>query len=282
VPHLCRACDLLLDDGVEYRFCPACDLAVDRVGPPRFEEPAEETPPHRPDAIFTRVVGALWVSSLVPVSMMALNAEFRLQVLATVGPFVLLPVALSVLFLKVFFESWPELRKLLGSRDVRIVHGLEHATLRVLEERGHTIHGGRTTGESFEIDVDYRVGAKQVRRAFREAVRRIRRGEWSLAYDRRCGTSLLVGLLLASLAGVALGVLGLFTTLTPSVVVVLLVAVAVVMILGVAPFGLLAQLLFTVSTRFGKAGLHRVVRRHADEDDDVARYEVRVWIVPSS
>lgn len=259
-----------------YDYCPSCSTPVRTV--PRHDPGPDEVEPSKspPRAGHWRL-GLLWVLMVAPVLSMALHPSFRAMVLATAGPLVLVPVLFAVVFLYAVRAQANELLALLRRRHVRVAHGLEHATLRVLEERGFEIYGGRTEGERFEIVVSDEVRLRDVRSAFRAAVRRIRKGETTLAYDRRCGTSVLAGAFVASLVALVAGAAGLFTTLPLSVVVGMLVVFAIVLVPGIAPLGLLAQWTMTVSTRFAKAGLSRVAHRGAE--DETRRYELFVWIV---
>jgi hypothetical protein len=108
-------------------------------------------------------------------------------------------------------------RIVLISRDVRslidhrtrIVHGLEHATIRVLEERGIQVRSGMTYNGEFELVLDHdgrnweRWG--EYRAAAGEAIRRVMAGEHALAYSIHCGTSYVVAISLYAIAIVAAG-----------------------------------------------------------------------------
>src|SRR5262249_35522107 len=113
----------------------------------------------------------------------------------------------------------------------------------------------------FEIEIanNGRALVETVQDAASEAVTRILCGETSLAFDPRCGTSLLVAIALVSLVvtgaavvgfwnGIPLGILGASTAIA-----------AIVVWCGSRPLGLLAQRLLTVSTRFADARVQRIV-----------------------
>jgi hypothetical protein len=96
------------------------------------------------------------------------------------------------------------------------------------------------------------------RQATEKAIRRIAAGETRLAYSRRCGTSLLVAVLLLSILGGA--IVGLLAGFAPHVIAALVASAAVIVWLASAPLGLLAQGLLTVSTQFSSAEIVSVVQ----------------------
>ncbi len=90
-------------------------------------------------------------------------------------------------------ESWERTRR---------NHGLEHATIALLAERGMAkgILAGNSTPGGFFIYGD--VPTEEVERSVHDALERLRAGEVELAVSPFCGTNLVVGGALATL-GVA-------------------------------------------------------------------------------
>jgi hypothetical protein len=136
------------------------------------------------------------------------------------------------------------------SPGLRVAHGLEHATLAVLEEQGLPVARGYAYARdrfvvALDGDCEHHVDA--VEQAANAAIRRVLAGERALVYHRYCGTSHFVGALVfwAMLISAGLGsiVLGNSVALT----------FALTVILGPiwgaleVPLGLVAQRLFTVS-----------------------------------
>ena len=80
-----------------------------------------------------------------------------------------------------------------------------------------------------------------IRKAFRKAVQAIQGGDKDLVYDPRCGTSLLVAVMLLALLAVGVGAVGLFATLSFTTLLGLFRVVALLPIVAVRPLGLLAQ-----------------------------------------
>src|SRR5205085_2771276 len=107
----------------------------------------------------------------------------------------------------------PDVRALARDKRTRILHGLEHATINLLLERGFPVRSGCTYDGEFVIRIDHdgRTWNRftELRDAPTEAVIRVVRGEYALAYTPQCGTSWLVGYCLLALAIVASGATGL-------------------------------------------------------------------------
>ena len=57
------------------------------------------------------------------------------------------------IFLWSLGSSFRELRDLARDRTTRIIHGLEHATIRILLDEGSIVYGGLTHTGFFEIDL---------------------------------------------------------------------------------------------------------------------------------
>lgn len=188
---------------------------------------------------------------------------------ALVAPILALVAIGALGFLVVTAVSVREIATLVRDRKTRVVHGLEHATLAVLKQRGAETFNGITTKGAFVIEIANGAQATSaaVRDAALEAIRRIRGGERSLAYTRHCGTSLMVALLLASLVIVSGGIAGVVAGLAGNVVAGL-VAVAVLLAwLASRWLGLLAQRYLTVSTRFAVATVGAIANDVAANGD---------------
>jgi hypothetical protein len=103
----------------------------------------------------------------------------------------------------------PGLKDLLMLRQV---HALEHATVWVLSEKGHSTIansknkassqpdnetlGGLSTEKGFYLYGD--VNRLDIQRAVRQALHRCQQGEWQLAVHPRCGTNVSVNLILTA------------------------------------------------------------------------------------
>lgn len=195
--------------------------------------------------------GLYMVVSIAQLIVMALDPIARIYV----APMLLALVVGAVLMIAATVSSLGELRAVVADRATRVVHGLEHACLAVLEQRGHTIHGGRTEPGRFAIEIsnDGRVSALEVRRATREAVIRIAGGEEALAYSPRCGTSLFVALLLLSLVAVGGATCALLLGASAPHVILGCSVLGILARAAARPLGLLAQRTLTVSTQFVSA-----------------------------
>jgi len=85
-------------------------------------------------------------------------------------------------------------------RRTRRNHGLEHATIHVLNQQGYRL-SGRSDDAGFVILG--RVPTDKLERAAHDALRRMRGGEHNLAVHPNCGTNLVTTGLLTSLAAMA-------------------------------------------------------------------------------
>ena len=181
------------------------------------------------------------------------------------------------IFLWSLGSSFRELRDLARDRTTRIIHGLEHATIRILLDEGSIVYGGLTHTGFFEIHL-HREGKEEhqaatVRAAVKAAVRRIRAGERGLAYHPQCGTSLLVAVTVLALMALSSAAIGLFVDLRPQTLLAVGGAYVGVLLVGVRPLGWLAQRFLTVSTSFRSARVLRVVRS-IERDGDGACFDV--------
>ena len=163
------------------------------------------------------------------------------------------------------------IRALIRDRRTRGVHGLEHATATLLEQRGIVVGSGCSFVDSFVLVIDH--GGRlhdrisEVKATVIEAIARIRQGEHALAYHPRCGTSRLVATLLLSTTVVMVWLTALIFRLPLAYVasgtLVMLVAAYRLM----TPLGLLAQRAFTVSVDLASAhvkGVHATMRGLSD------------------
>lgn len=85
-------------------------------------------------------------------------------------------------------------------RRTRRNHGLEHATIHLLNQQGYRL-SGRSSDSGFVILGD--VPTDRVERAVRDALARMRGGEHGLAVHPNCGTNLVTTGLLTSLVAMA-------------------------------------------------------------------------------
>lgn len=91
-------------------------------------------------------------------------------------------------------------------RRTRRNHGLEHATITILSSRIKPLSmAGRSDGDGFLLFGE--VPTEQVQSAVNEALRRMRKGEHSLAVHPNCGTNLVTTSFMASIAAM-LGMIG--------------------------------------------------------------------------
>lgn len=180
---------------------------------------------------------------------LALHPLGRLFVYPLVGLVVLVAIAAAIGIAK----SIREVVAISRDRRTRVTHGLEHACLAVLREQGHETLGGVTKPGRFIVGIARGVSYDIVRDAAREAVRRVREGETSLAYSPHCGTSALVGAALFTVIvlGCTLGSIMLGVGIGPAF---MAAAVLGVIAMGIHErLGLFAQRTLTVSTRFADA-----------------------------
>jgi hypothetical protein len=137
----------------------------------------------------------------------------------------------------------------------RIVHGLEHATIRLLEAGGVPVPTAQSDRGGFELDIpgDVAVRDDEVAAAAFEAIARVRAGEAGLAYDPECGTvhgcRFALPPIAAGAAATAADVLGLAEPLALA----LAGGLAVAAYFARRPFGLFLQRVATVSTKFASA-----------------------------
>jgi hypothetical protein len=158
------------------------------------------------------------------------------------------------LWKKFYANRW--ILRIVGDPATRIAHGLEHATLAVLEEDGLPAVRGFTHGtERFAVALQAGDGDKlaAVRDAAMRAIRRILDGERSLAYLPGCGTSDLVSAVALWLVYVSSALLSLVVGGSVAIFFAISVIVFRFWVACETPLGLLAQRLYTVSTAFSSA-----------------------------
>ena len=162
----------------------------------------------------------------------------------------------------------------------RIVHGLEHATLRVLEGVAPGA-GGRSLTDRFIVnlqrDTDVELWRFRVDDAARIAIARVQAGETELAYSELCSTRRCVSDVLLGVALTASGVFTLFGVSTAVAILGLFLAVQLWRCCEHA-LGILAQRWFTVTAAFKSA---EVVNVFVGEGDDGAlQMVVQLDVVP--
>lgn len=272
----CPTCDTMINERRDdVPRCPPCGTPLVRIEamehPPADDIPKPALPasPGRVrrvvESLLEKVIaGVLLLCLIGPLLSLAVDPHWRLLALAFALPVFLIPPTLAGVFLWSLGSSLRELRDLARDRKTRVIHGLEHAAIRVLLDDGHIVYGGLTHPAFFEVHL-YNEGkaekqASVVRKAVTTAIRRVRDGERRLAYDHRCGTSMLVSVLLVALMAVASTVVGFFYHLSPLVLLIIGAAFVGTTLIAARPLGLLAQLLLTVSASFRSARVLRIVR----------------------
>ncbi len=273
----CKPCDLLVNKRIVDDLCPNCTAPLTSIsGPLRTD--AQPAAPPRPLWVMTRRLGIALI--LVQAVLALLDPE----AFPYLGPLLVFAQLAGFLVISVMVAGSGEIRALAGYHATRVIHGLEHATVKVLEERGVPVRSGLTSHGMFALELRndgtlYENFETTVRDAASDAITRIRFGEHTLAYDRRCGTSYLVGLSLLSLAIVGLGVAALILGIPSG----LTFAYSVIAALGARlisrPAGLAAQRWLTVSTNFSSAVVTHVEKR-VSSDGDTLTAIVMIDVIP--
>ncbi|MEP6860471.1 MAG: DUF6391 domain-containing protein [Deltaproteobacteria bacterium] len=273
----CDACELELSDGVDYTTCPRCggDVRSIDLGATPTSQTRTALPPLPVMAqwLLVAVIAVQTVLALVaPHDFPYLRA---LLVVAQVGA----AVATVMAFMLV-----PAMRGLLTER-MRILHGLEHATIAVLRERDIFVSRGLTCDRMFELELASEDGARttgeMIATACDAAITRVKRGEHALVFTKYCGTSLVVGWLLVALAVAGAGAFALACHVATGYAFAGTVGLLVLARRLTGPLGLFAQHVFTVSPRFGSARVLRVYREVTPDGRRVI-YTVRVDVEPIS
>lgn len=272
----CDACDLLVNKRlVEHDACPNCSAPLTAIsGPLRTDEPA----PVRPMWTATKRTG------LALVAVQAFLAILDPGAFPYLGPLLVFAQLTAFLVVGWLIVNSGELRALSTYHATRVIHGLEHATANVLEERGLKIRSGLTSHGMFTLDLEhdgtsYEHLETTVREAATDAISRIRFGETTLAYDVRCGTSLLVGIALLSLAIVGVGIAALVLGAPSGYTFAGTVAAMFLARALTKPAGLAAQRWLTVSTAFASAVVTHVEKR-VSSDGDTLTAIVMIDVIP--
>jgi hypothetical protein len=288
----CPGCDAMHNRPMETTpRCAECDqdmVQADVPEPPREPAPvAPRRPPGRlrrvlAEALSMVLMGIGLLALLTPFLSLALDPRWRLLALALGAPLLVVPLVWAGSMLWMLGASFREVRDLARDRTTRIIHGLEHATAKVLEAAGHKLLGGLTHPGYFELYISTDTAdanqAKLLRKAANEAIRRVRDGERSLALHPRCGTSLLVTILLLALVALGAAAVGFFMQLGPVGLLAIGGGFALVVVVGGRSLGLLAQRLLTVSTALRSARILRIERRL--ESFEYIRYDVHLSVRP--
>ncbi|HEU0029052.1 MAG TPA: DUF6391 domain-containing protein [Kofleriaceae bacterium] len=307
--YACVACQIALHDGVEYAWCPRCGGAVDWIDGrshvwictpcDRVVAGAAVAAPCTSCArALTHVSGPVVVDAGRGTSIeSALRTMFAIviglqTVFAVLDPdgfpylarvlWALQLVALG--YLVVIAVSSRELRALASDRTARVIHGLEHATANVLAERGIPVRGGLTGHGMFALELahdprTFEALETTIRLATEDAISRIRFGERRLALHDRCGTSVIVAMLLVALAVFGVGVVGLVLGVPVGLRFAFTVLTAGGAYALARPIGRLAQRGLTVSTEFSSAVVLDVVKEISATGDQV-RIAVTLDVIP--
>jgi hypothetical protein len=266
----CPRCDAFIDGATDEPFCTRCRRGMHRILDPADQHTlyTRPTAPSRTvELVFKALVygvgGLLLFGFLVFLLSMAMDVHWRDFVLSHMTFVLLFPLIPALAIVHGLWEARRELVALFRSRKTRVVHGLEHATIAMLEEDGVTVRSGLSDHWGFRVDLEVdesRVDEAALRGAAEEAIRRVVAGDDGLTITRLCGTSLLVGVLLASLTFLAFLVVGLVGALQlPMILLLAGLGLGLVMV-GRHPLGLLAQRYLTVSTDFQTASVGAIER----------------------
>ncbi len=307
----CRTCQLVLHDGVDYTWCPKCNGTVDWIDG-RFHVwtcatcdllvnkkfVPNDACPNCNDPL-AHISGPLPADQVTPAPsmfstarklliallvMQAIFAVFDPDAFPYLGPLLVFCQIAAVGMIARLVGGSRELRALAGDRSTRIIHGLEHATANVLEERGLQILRGQTTDGMFTLDIvhdgkHYEGLETTVADATADAVSRIRFGERDLAFDPRCGTSQLVAATLLGLAIVGAGIAGLALDVPAGTTFAFTVAAGLAARVLARSAGLAAQRWLTVSIDFASAVVTRVDTR-ISSDGEVVTAVVMIDVIP--
>lgn len=270
----CDTCEIEWADGVDYTTCPRCGHAVRAIDP---IAPQTRTVLPPVQVIASRLLVAL--IALQTVLALAAPHDFAyLRVLLVVAQ-----VAAGAGTVMAF-ALVPAMRGLLTER-VRILHGLEHATIAVLGERDIVVPRGLTYDRMFELELGSDDGARtneeMIAAACDAAIARVQRGEHALVFTTYCGTSLVVGWLLVGLAVSGAGAIALALHVATGYAFAATVGMFALARRLTGPIGLFAQRAFTVSPHFASARVRAVYREVTPNGRHVV-YTVRVDVEPIS
>jgi hypothetical protein len=158
----------------------------------------------------------------------------------------------ALVFVALAIAASPALRALARDKRTRILHGLEHATINLMLDKGFPVHSGCTYDGEFVLWIshDGRCWKRifEIRDLAQDAIIRIMRGERALAYSPLCGTSWLVGYYLLALAIVGCGIGARILDVPTGITFACTVAAALATLAIKRPLGLWVQRHVTVST----------------------------------
>jgi hypothetical protein len=268
----CATCALELDDGVDYTACPRCDGPIEWVD----RAPRAQVTVPSPARVSHVLLGVLLVAQAV-FAIADPHGFAYLRPLLVIAWFAAIPgTLLAVAFV-------PALAALLDERT-RVIHGLEHATIAVLAERGIAVSHGVTLRGMFDLALpnDGRSWerAPMIRNAALAAIRRVKKGERALAYTDRCGTSYAVGFLMMCLAVSAAGAVAFAYGVPHGYTFAATVAALLAARAAARPLGRLAQRLLTVSTRSASATVG-AIEHEVSPDGAFVYYAVHVAVAPA-
>lgn len=309
----CRVCRIVLHDGVDYTWCPRCNGEVDWIdgryrvltctrcdllvnkrlvehdacpnctepltsisGPLGTDQPTAPSP--QPLWAMTRWIG------LALIVLQAILALFDPDAFPYLGPLLVFAQLGAFLVVAWLLVGSSELRAISTYHATRVIHGIEHATMNVLEERKVAVRSGLTSHGMFAIELPHDGTSYEhleitVRDAATDAISRIRFGEHTLAYDRRCGTSLLVGYALLAVAIIGAGIAALIVGAPSGLTFAFTVGAAFLAKALSGRAGLAAQRWLTVSTDFASAVVTHVEKR-VSSDGDTLTAIVMIDVIP--
>jgi hypothetical protein len=270
--YRCGACRIELCDGVDYASCPRCGRAVDWIA-------VEQTPTTSLPSV-TRVSRAMLHVLLAAQVVLALVDPWAFPYLAGVTILIQLYALRALVEVALAPAAFYQLAR---DRRTRIVHGFEHATIALLDERGIAVTEGVSGPNGFSIMLPHEQRVFErldvVEAAARAAIQRIGAGATALAYHDRCGTSWLIGNAVVSLVTVGLGVTAFILGVPPGLTFAATVIAIALAARGAVPLGRLAQRLWTVSTDFTAARVLSVTR-HVTADASHVGFDVAIEVVP--
>jgi len=180
----------------------------------------------------------------------------------------------------VLIAAMPVMRALIDVRT-RIRHGLEHATIAVLQERGARVSRGMTYTRSFDLVLrgDRHLTVADIRDAATTAIDRVAAGERELVYSPQCGTSQVIGLLGTSVAVAIVGIIAAVHDVPPGYTFAGTILALALARRAAVPLGLWAQRAWTVEAHFASATV-RDVAREVGATGAWVQFEVVVDVEP--
>jgi hypothetical protein len=152
--------------------------------------------------------------------------------------------------------------RITGDRDTRVAHGLEHATIAVLERQGAAVRHGFTPGpDRFVVALE--AGSDDIIEIVREAaIKGMRRARWGqrLIYTEGCGTNELVSSVMVWLGVVSSSVIALAIGAPLSVAFALGLIALRIWAAITTPLGLAVQQWLTVTPVFASGSVVDVRR----------------------